>query len=323
MPWGREPAFSGDLPAFERAATKLYFLVPKGHACGGPVEFELQFRRALFAGIRLDAWEVFLPTGGEQGQGVALAVDTALEIRCDVSAAGLDNLLRLGNGPSEALASIFVERLAPTPGITSPTSSTPLAGESASTCVIRICRALVVSSECPHIHPRAPVGPRFQSCLSSGCPLWVRSGTGGDARGQRRARRRQQENRQSCASGMRYDLVQACSSKENTVHPHSDTPRAFAGLKSDATRTGSGVVFGLRRTESSFAPRKYVLSRSERRHLFPKAHREDAFSENDSRPPCAKHAGYSFAGPYSFSSSIIARPIASPIRRYVSALLFQ
>jgi hypothetical protein len=35
---------------------------------------------------------------------------------------------------------------------------------------------------------------------------------------------------------------------------------------SRATRTGSGVVFGLRRTESSFAPRKYVLSRSERRH---------------------------------------------------------
>jgi hypothetical protein len=37
-----------------------------------------------------------------------------------------------------------------------------------------------------------------------------------------------------------------------------------------ATRTGAGVVFGQRRTESSFAPRKYVLSRSERRHLFPK-----------------------------------------------------
>jgi hypothetical protein len=36
------------------------------------------------------------------------------------------------------------------------------------------------------------------------------------------------------------------------------------------TATGAGVVFGQRRTESSFAPRKYVLSRSERRHLFPK-----------------------------------------------------
>jgi hypothetical protein len=44
--------------------------------------------------------------------------------------------------------------------------------------------------------------------------------------------------------------------------------RRFA--RCHAARTGSGVVFGPRQTESSFAPRKYVLSRSERRHLFPK-----------------------------------------------------
>ena len=70
----------------------------------------------------------------------------------------------------------------PTPRITSPTAITPSAGDPFSTRVMHTCRASVVTILSVNIHPRRPVGPRFQSCLASAGTLspFVKSGMGTD-----------------------------------------------------------------------------------------------------------------------------------------------
>ena len=68
--------------------------------------------------------------------------------------------------------------LPPAPSRTSPTASTPSAGEPASTAVMATCRASLVTSVSQNIQPRAPVGPRFQSFLALAgiASPWVKSG---------------------------------------------------------------------------------------------------------------------------------------------------
>ena len=54
----------------------------------------------------------------------------------------------------------------PTPRITSPTLRGPSAGELGLIFVMAICLAVDVSILSLNIHPRAPVDPRFQSCVA-------------------------------------------------------------------------------------------------------------------------------------------------------------
>ena len=60
----------------------------------------------------------------------------------------------------------------------SPATKILSAGEPFSTFVIAICLASVVTSFLLNIHPRAPVAPKFQSCLapSGMLPPFVKSG---------------------------------------------------------------------------------------------------------------------------------------------------